>query len=91
MRFLSSETVTARKEYKCDACRDFLNCADYDVNDLSEEDTKIVNSADVDKWKIKKGERYLKVVSVDSGEIQTYRAKLDMNGLCNRLGLYDES
>ena len=80
---------TARKHYPCDACDHFarIGCGQRDV---SADDWLIVQAAEADKWKITPGTRYRKAVYREGGDLVTYRARLDMDAVCQRNDLFDE-
>jgi hypothetical protein len=86
---LSDINQIARNSYPCDACEIWLNTG-YDESDVSADDWLIIEGARADKWKIRKGTKYRKVVSVDNGLFSTYRARIDMDALCSRLDLYGD-
>jgi len=88
MTNLSETKQVARKTYRCDACEVWRNSS-YSEKDVSPDDWLIVQACEADNWKIVVGQEYLKVVYVDDG-ITTYRARLDMHNLCNRLGFFDD-
>lgn len=89
MRILSDKIQQAKKFYHCDACRAWLDSC-YGQIDVSADDLLTVQGAEADKWKIRAGQEYRKIVYNDGGEMMTYRARLDMDSLCNRHKLFDE-
>lgn len=90
LKILSDTTQTAMASYPCDACEIWL-ITGYDQSDVSADDWLIVEGAKADKWKICKGTKYRKIVAIDdNGRFSTYRARIDMENLCNRLDLYGD-
>ena len=85
---LSETKQTARKSYKCDACETWCNSS-YGEKDVSPDDWLIVQACEADNWKIAVGQEYIKVIYVDDG-IATYRARIDMHNLCDRLGFFED-
>ena len=79
------EVVTypsARKEYPCEAWP-WIDNAGFDARDFSEEEWGIIEKARLEKFSILKGTKYLCVRGKWEGEFYTYRARLDMQGICN--------
>jgi hypothetical protein len=89
MTVLSDTIQTSMAFYPCDACEIWLNTG-YDKPDVSVGDWLVIEGARADKWKIRKGVKYRKIISIDNGQFSTYRARLDMDNLCNRLDLYED-
>jgi len=89
MTGLSYQRPTAKKEYICDACREWDNSG-YGQFDVSHDDWLIVQAAKADRWRILPGQKYIKVKYADDGTIKVYRARPDMDELCQRLELFDE-
>lgn len=79
----------ATKFYKCDAC-EVWNLSGYGKDDVIADDWLIIEGAQADRWKIRKGAQYRKVVYKDGGEFVTYRARIDMDALCHRLELFED-
>jgi hypothetical protein len=80
---------TAQKLYPCDACHQF-DRSGYGQRDVSVDDWLIVQGVEADRWKITPGMQYRKVTYRDGGKLVTYRARLDMDALCQRNDLFDE-
>lgn len=79
----------ASKDYACDACAAWQRSG-YGQQDVSTDDWLIIEGAQADKWKIRRGEKYRKLVYKDGGEFVTYRARIDMDALAMRLELFEE-
>lgn len=78
----------AKKEYHCDASAVFHNgsCAE----DLPDEDVQGYVAAQLDGFKILPGQRYIKHVYKDGGELCTYRGRPDMDAICTKHQLWEE-
>lgn len=86
------ETIThpkARKEYHCQAS-DWICNAGWSDEDYEPEDLKIINNARDENWKILKGTEYLKVSGKWEGDFSVFRARKDLDIICNKYELYDE-
>lgn len=77
----------ARRDYDCQAWP-WFDLSDEAETDLSEDDRQIIERARADNFKILKGQRYYCMRGKFNGEWGVYRAKRDMNDLCERLGLF---
>lgn len=89
MRMLSDSIHTARVDYRCDASRQFLDIH-FGRDEVNPEDWEIVRQAEADGFKIKAGTKYRKVVYAHYGSLETFKARLDMDGVCIRTHSYDE-
>lgn len=90
MFVLKDEVLTARKFYACDAS-EFWRSYGLPSEELTAEERLVLEGAGADKWKIRPGQRYRCVVFRDGRELVTYRARLDMDALCQRYDLYDDA
>ena len=79
----------AKKHYHCDACETWLDTGYYQ-SDVSSDDWMIVTAAKADGWRILPGQQYRKVIYAENNTIKAYRARLDMDALCDRLDLFIE-
>ena len=89
MTKLKDTTQYATKFDSCDACAAWHRSG-YGQQDVSTDDLLIIEGAQADKWKIRRGEKYRKLVYKDGGEFVTYRARIDMDALAMRLELFEE-
>jgi len=89
MNVLRDTIQTARRDYPCDACFAFSN-SNYGEIDVDKDDWKTVITAENDKYKIKRGSKYRKIVYVD-GDIWTYRARIDMDNICQKYELFNDN
>jgi hypothetical protein len=89
MRVLSDRTVKARKHHTCDASFAF-NRAGLAKKDIDAEDWPVIERANTEGWKILPGQEYRNLTYVDGGELVTYKARLEMDAICQKYGLFDE-
>jgi hypothetical protein len=90
MGTLISETKRkARKEYSCMASDYIVNMGFYHTN-LQFGELRQIAKAKRAKWKIKKGETYIRQCCEQDGAIYTFRAIPAMHELCLKYGLYAE-
>lgn len=89
MRVLSDQVCVARKSYPCDASRAW-NRSGYARQDVLADDWSVAESARSDRYRIKPGDAYRRMTYVDDGEVRTYRARLDMDAVCQRYELFDD-
>lgn len=79
----------AKKDYPCGAwewiCNSGLDDLDYDTEDL-----KVINNAKKESCMIKKGETYLKTSGTFDGEFSVFRARIDLNKICEKHKLYPD-
>ena len=89
MGVISEMTVKAKKGYPCDACAvwDDMGMAMEDCH--TDEQRKIVQSAQADGWRILPGQMYLKTFYSEDGAMRTYRARPGMDHVCGELGLFE--
>jgi len=71
----------ARKEYKCQAWPWIDNGISFD--DLDATEKEVIEKARKEGFKILKGTRYLRVDGKWDGEFTTYRARLDLQKICD--------
>ena len=85
---LRNEEPIARKDYWCDASeyvRESLSQTEFTYAEYRE-----IVKAKRQGWKIKAGQKYVKQVQSDGGEIITYRAIPTMNDLCYKYDLFPD-
>ncbi len=86
---LSETQPVARKKYPCVGCNIFLDSG-LSQDDMTEAEWRATRSAKKDGWAILPGMQYRKSVYVEDGVFFTYRARLDMDAICAKYGLFDE-
>ena len=86
------ETVTypkARKEYHCQAS-DCINQCGLCERDFEPKDWLTIKAAEKENYKILKGTKYVKISGKWEGEFSVFRARLDLNDICNKEQLYPD-
>lgn len=91
MALLKDEQRTARKLYDCDASYHWRTYGPPADVELSAGDLRVVEEAKTDEWKIRPGQRYRYVAQTDGRRMEVYRARLDMDSLCQEHDLYDDA
>ena len=80
--FATETRPVARKDYDCQAWPWIDNSGCY-PNDFDEEEVAIIEKARSEGFKIIKGTKYLRVSGKWEGEMTTYCARLDLQGICD--------
>jgi len=88
-KVLTNERRKARKGYKCDATAWFHNYG-MGRHDLTPEQQVLFDASESDKGRILPGQVYHYQRAVYDGQMQTWRARLDMQSVCLALGLFDD-
>ena len=85
------ESITeqvARRDYNCSACEwvhDWINEQVFSFAEL-----RLIAKAKRDGWRIKKGQKYIKVTGKWDGDWSVFRARPEINELCQKHGIYQE-
>jgi methenyltetrahydromethanopterin cyclohydrolase len=87
---LKDEVRTARKEYRCDACRWWNNAGMTEADCTTDEQRAAVAAAKDAGWKIRVGDKYRYVRGPYEGQMSTWRARVDIDDLCAAHKLYDD-
>ena len=77
----------ARKDYHCGAS-DWLS--NFDRCEFDEKELAVIDLARTENNKILKGTKYVKVTGKWEGEFSTFRARIDLNGICVAHDAYAE-
>ena len=88
-KVLINERRTARKDYACDATAWFHNYG-MGRNDLTPNQQVIFDESEADKGCILPGQVYHYQRAVCDGQMQTWRARTDMQRVCLAHGLFDD-
>jgi len=86
-------TVThpvAQKDYHCEASDWIDKTKGWDEREYEEDDLPVIRKALSEGKKILKGTRYIKITGKWDGEFETFRAREDLDDICNKYGLYPE-
>lgn len=84
----TTTTPTARKDYPCEASQLIINVCDWSMFTFAEK--RMLVKARRDGWKIKKGQQYVKCSGKWEGEWTEFRARPEMNDLCQKYNIYQE-
>jgi hypothetical protein len=90
MRVLSDNEVQAKNFYDCDAYVAWQQAGPPD-SELTNDERLVLDGVRADKGKIRAGQRYRRVRFNDGNGIEVWRARLDMDGLCQKYDLYDDA
>ena len=85
---LSESTPKARKDYDCDACTWLIN-SDIDGQGFTRPELRSISAARKNKWRIAKGQKYLRQNNVFDGAIRTFKAIPEIDAICHKYDLYD--
>ena len=80
----------ARKNYECMASDWIQNCLSEVIEDCDFSEKRELVKARRNKWKIVKGERYLRQTMIFEGEMTTFRAIPAMHDICVKCDIYQE-
>ncbi len=80
----------AEKDYHCEASDWIDNTIGWEEEDFEEEDRPIIRKALSEGLKILKGTEYLMVSGKWEGEFTIYRARKDLDGICQKYDLYPD-
>ena len=86
--FYTGTSPVAKKDHNCGACEWILNSCDWGMFTFAE--LRIIVKARRDGWKIKKGQKYIKCSGRWNGEWDTFRARPEINDLCQKYDIYQE-
>lgn len=87
--FYTLTTPKARKQYTCEAIDWILNDG-LDAYEFDEEELAIIEKARSEKWKILKGTKYVKISGKWEGEFCVFRARKDIDEICQDHDIYSE-
>jgi hypothetical protein len=85
----TTTTQTARKDYQCEASNWIIETGIGEFP-FSFAELRLIAKAKRDDWKIKKGQQYVKVCGKWDGEWSVFRARPEINNLCQYHGIYQE-
>lgn len=86
------QTVTtpkARKDYPCEACQWLLNDC-WQEADYTPEEWQQMEQAKADGYKILSGQKYIKVSGKWEGEFAVFRARPEIDAICQKYDIYQE-
>ncbi len=79
----------ARKDYQCQAAFWIDNDGGTE-GDYEPEDWAAIEKARAENWMIKKGTQYTKTEGKWEGEFEVFRARLDLDAICNKYDIYQD-
>ena len=85
---LSITHPIATKDYDCDACVWLDNGGLPEAMNFTEAKQWI--RAKHDGFKIKKGQKYIKVAQIYSGDFCTFRARPEIDAICRKYDIYED-
>ena len=88
MECIYQNKVTARKDHVCNGCQVYLS--EYSAQDFPFSQKKELIQAAKDGFKIKKGQKYLRCTVVHSGNIWTFKVRIDIDVFLTKHGIYQE-
>jgi len=77
----------ARKDYHCQAS-DWICESGRDESEYEVKDWATIKKAKSEDWKILKGTKYVKVSGKYDGDFATFRAREDLEDICQRYEIY---
>lgn len=89
IKVLSESLPTAKKEHECMAC-DFILAHGVDGFGYSLAEKRQLVIARRNKYRIKKGEKYIKQNNAFEGELYTFNAIPEMHDICLKHDLYEQ-
>lgn len=86
--FCETTTQTARKDYRCEASDWIWEQVNEGLFTFAE--MRLIVKARREKWRIKKGQKYIKCQGKYMGEFTVFRARPELDELCRKYELYQE-
>ncbi|AUR88986.1 hypothetical protein NVP1137O_31 [Vibrio phage 1.137.O._10N.261.46.B5] len=89
VEILSEQSPTARKDHDCMAC-EWLNNSGYATKeDLTSDEWSAYELASENKWKIKKGQKYIRQNNKYEGEVYSFTAIPEIHSICLKYDIYE--
>lgn len=86
---VTTEAVTARKDYPCQAM-EWINSCDLEQEDFTPEEWEQIEQARAEGNRILKGQNYLKTRGKWEGDWDTFRARPEIDAICHKYDIYQE-
>ena len=89
----TTEIKKARKEYNCDSCyliQNEIHNGSSLFERLTDEEKEAIEEARIDKWKIKIGTPYTKIVGAYDGDMQVTKNRPEILAIVYKYRLYSE-
>lgn len=91
IKIIHQSTPVAKKDYYCNACEFLFELNHPTELGLTFSEYRSVVKAKKDRYKILKGQKYIRQFNADSsGNSWTFRGRPDINAICQKHKLYDE-
>ena len=78
----------AAKDYPCDACEWIFNSINEGI--FSFDEMRLIVKAKRDNWKVKKGQKYVKVTGIWNGDWSVFRGRPEIDALCHKYKIYQD-
>jgi hypothetical protein len=88
VKVLSESEPVAKKAHDCDACTWVMNSG-WNGMGLSFAELRSIAKAKRNKWRVVKGQKYLRQTNVQSGDIFTFKAIPAIHAICLAHDYYD--
>ena len=82
----------SRKEYFCESSEWLINDHHYlsDIGDLTFAEKRVLAKARMNKWKIQKGEKYMRITGTNcDGKIYDSKVIPEIDAICRKYDAYD--
>lgn len=86
---LSESTPIARKDHRCIAC-EWVFDAGHNIEDFSMREKRLLVKARKNKYKIVKGQKYIRQGNIQDGELYTFKAIPEIHQICLDHDIYCE-
>ena len=88
IRVLSESTPIAAKDHECVAC-EFILANGIDGNGFTRPELRALSKAKSNKWKIVKGQKYIKQNNVGDDGFYTFKAIPELHEICLKYDMYE--
>jgi len=83
--FCVEKIKKAAKDYNCQA---YIWLVNSEIEDLTDDEKNIIEES---SGKIRKGESYIHVSGKWEGEFMVFRSRIDLNDICKKYDVYQDS
>jgi hypothetical protein len=93
MNFLSDQIITARKDYKCNACnilKEFFGMNGRTYTGFTFSELRQIIQAKREGWKILKGQKYRKYIIKYDGQLYVNRERPEITAILTKYQLWPE-
>ena len=89
IKVLSGHKPTAIREHECMACEWILNGDGINGMGFTRPELRALSRARKNKWRIVKGQEYIKQGNTYEGEVYTFKAIPEIHAICLKYNLYE--